>query len=91
MRSRCPSIHRVSAKSQATISNSSDLNGKCTYDATGLTKTHQNFDVAAHGSTPLTFKGINNRHQLSRGGVSCLDASGKQTQPIGTASQDVQF
>jgi hypothetical protein len=74
----------------ATVSNSSDLNGKCTYDATGLTKTHQNFNVPAHGSTPLTFSGINtgtSYHAV----VSCLDASGKQTQPIGSDSKDVRF
>jgi hypothetical protein len=74
----------------ATVSNSSDLNGKCTYDATGLAKTHQNFNVPAHGSTPLTFSGINtgtSYHAV----VSCLDASGKQTQPIGSDSKDVRF
>jgi hypothetical protein len=74
----------------ATITNSSDLNGKCTYDATGLKNTHQNFNVPAHGSTPLTFNGFNTGttyHAV----VSCNDASGKQTQPIGTASQDVTF
>jgi hypothetical protein len=73
----------------ATVSNSSDLNGKCTYDATPL-NTHRDFNVPAHGSTALTFNGFNtgtSYHAV----VSCLDASGKQTQPIGTATQDVRF
>jgi hypothetical protein len=81
-----PSLGNITA----TVSNSSDLNGKCTYDATGLTKTHQNFNVPAHGSTPLTFSGLNtgtSYHAV----VSCLDASGKQTQPIGSDSKDVRF
>lgn len=73
----------------ATISNSSDLNGKCTYDATPF-NTHRDFNVPAHGSTPLTFNGLNTGTSYHVT-VSCKDASGKQTQPIGTTTQDVSF
>lgn len=73
----------------ATVSNSSDLNGKCTYDATP-SNTHREFNVPAHGSTPLSFSGFNTGttyHAV----VKCTDASGKQTQPIGSDSKDVRF
>ena len=74
----------------ATVTNSSDLTAKCTYDATGLTKTHRDFTVSPHGSTNLTFNGFNtgtSYHVV----VKCSDASGKQTQEIGRADQDVTF
>jgi len=71
------------------VSNSSDLNGKCTYDSTPFGK-HQNFNVPAHGSTPFTISGLNtgtNYHVT----INCTDASGKQSQPIGHVEQDVRF
>jgi hypothetical protein len=74
----------------ATISNSSDLPGKCTYDATGLADTHRDFNVPAKGSTNLTFNGFNTGTTY-HATVSCNDASGKQTQPIGSDSKDVKF
>jgi hypothetical protein len=73
----------------ATISNSSDLPAKCTYDATP-SNTHRNFTVAAHGSSPLTFSGVATGTTY-HATVTCNDSSGKQSQPIGTASQDVSF
>jgi hypothetical protein len=72
------------------VTNSSELTAKCTYDATGLTKTHRDFTVPSKGSTPLTFNGLNtgtSYHVV----VSCHDASGKQPQEIGHAEQDVTF
>ena len=71
------------------VSNSSDLNGKCTYDSTPFGK-HQDFNVPAHGSTPLTISGINTftTYQVT---INCTDASGKQSQPIGHVSQPVTF
>jgi hypothetical protein len=74
----------------ATVRNSSDLPGHCTYDATGLADTHRDFDVAAHGSKDLTFTGIRTGTSY-HAKVSCSDASNKQTQPIGTADSDVRF
>jgi len=74
----------------ATVTNSSDLPAKCTYDATGLTKTHRDFTVNAHDSTDLTFNGFNTGTSYYVV-VSCHDASGKQTQEIGRADQDVTF
>jgi len=74
----------------ATVTNSSDLTAKCTYDSTGLAKTHRDFTVSAHDKTDLTFTGFNtgtSYHVV----VSCHDASGKQTQEIGRADQDVTF
>ena len=74
----------------ATVTNSSDLTAKCTYDASGITKTHRDFTVGPHASTDLTFKGLNTAtsyHVV----VSCHDASGKQTQEIGHAETDVTF
>ena len=79
----------------ATISNSSDLNAKCTYDASAtnlplIPKTHRDFTVGPKASTNLTFDGLNTGatyHAV----VSCHDASGKQTQEIGHAEQDVTF
>lgn len=74
----------------ATVTNSSGLTGKCTYDAAGLTKTHRDFTVGANASTNLTFNGLNtgtSYHVV----VSCHDASGKQTQEIGHAEQNVTF
>ena len=74
----------------ATVTNSSDLTAKCTYDASGITKTHRDFTVGPHGSTDLTFNGVNtgtSYHVV----VSCHDASGKQTQEIGHAETDVTF
>jgi hypothetical protein len=78
-----------SASITATVSNSSALNGKCTYDA-NPSNTHRDFNVPPHGSTPLTFTGIATGTTY-HAKVTCTDASGKQTQPIGTASQDVRF
>jgi hypothetical protein len=78
-----------SASITATVSNSSALPGKCTYDATP-SNTHRDFDVQAHGSTPLTFTGLATGTTY-HARVSCKDASGKQTQPIGSSSQDVTF
>jgi hypothetical protein len=78
-----------SASITATVSNSSALPGKCTYDATPF-NTHRDFDVQAHGSTPLTFTGLATGTTY-HATVSCKDASGKQTQPIGSNSQDVTF
>jgi hypothetical protein len=74
----------------ATVTNSSDLTAKCTYDASGLTKTHRDFTVGPRGSTNLTFNGFNtgtSYHVV----VSCHDASGKQSQEIGHVEQDVTF
>jgi hypothetical protein len=79
----------------ATISNSSDLNAKCTYDASAtnlplIPKTHRDFTVGPKASTDLTLNGFNtgaSYHAV----VSCHDASGKQTQEIGHAEQDVTF
>jgi hypothetical protein len=74
----------------ATIKNSSNLTAKCTYDASGITKTHRDFTVSPQGSTDLTFNGFNtgsSYHVV----VSCHDAGGKQTQEIGHAETDVTF
>jgi hypothetical protein len=74
----------------ATVTNSSGLTGKCTYDASGLAKTHRDFTVGPNASTNLTFNGLNtgaSYHVV----VSCHDASGKQTQEIGHAEQNVTF
>jgi hypothetical protein len=74
----------------ATVTNSSDLTGKCTYDATGLVNSHRDFQVSPHSSKDLTFTGFNtgtNYHAV----VSCHDASGKQTQEIGHDEADVTF
>jgi hypothetical protein len=73
----------------ATVSNSSNLPGQCTYDATPF-DTHRDFSVAAKGSTPLTFNGFNTGttyHAV----VVCNDSSGTQTEPIGRAETDVTF
>jgi hypothetical protein len=73
----------------ATVANSSDLTAKCTYDSTPF-KNHRDFTVDPHGSTPLTFSGVNlgiSYHVT----VSCKDASGTQQQPIGVVNQDVSF
>lgn len=73
----------------ATISNSSNLPGKCTYDATPG-NTHREFTITPHGTTPLTFQGIATGTTY-HATVSCTDSSGKQTQPLGSSSQDVPF
>jgi hypothetical protein len=73
----------------ATITNSSALTAKCTYDSTPF-NTHRDFTVAPNGKTDLTFTGINtntNYHVV----VSCHDASGKQTQEIGHQETNVAF
>ncbi len=71
------------------VSNSSDLNGKCTYDASPF-GTHRDFNVPAHGSTSLSFSGLNTgtTYQVS---IVCNDASGKQSGPIGQVNQSVTF
>jgi hypothetical protein len=74
----------------ATVRNSSDLTGNCTYDATGLADTHRDFTVGPKVSTTLSFNGFNTGTTY-HATVSCMDASGKQTQPIGTDSKDVKF
>jgi hypothetical protein len=73
----------------ATVSNSSDLNGKCTYDASPL-NIHRDFNVPAHGSTDLTFTGLNT-FTTYHAKVTCNDSSGKQKPPIGSDSKDVSF
>jgi hypothetical protein len=73
----------------ATISNSSDLTAKCTYDATPF-NTHRDLTVNPHSSTDQTFSGFNtltSYHVV----VSCHDASGKQSQEIGHAETNVTF
>lgn len=73
----------------ATITNSSALTAKCTYDSTPF-NTHRDFTVNPNGSKDLTFNGINtltNYHVV----VSCHDASGKQTQEIGHQETNVAF
>ncbi|WP_156764684.1 hypothetical protein [Mycobacterium sp. 1081908.1] len=73
----------------ATISNSSALTAKCTYDSTPF-NTHRDFTVNPNGSTNQTFNGFNtgtSYHVV----VSCHDASGKQTQEIGHAETNVTF
>jgi hypothetical protein len=73
----------------ATISNSSALTAKCTYDSTPF-NTHRDFTVNPNGSTNLNFSGFNtgtSYHVV----VSCHDASGKQTQEIGHAETNVSF
>jgi hypothetical protein len=73
----------------ATISNSSDLTAKCTYDSTPF-NTHRDFTVNPHSSTDQTFSGFNtgtSYHVV----VSCHDASGKQSQEIGHAETNVTF
>jgi hypothetical protein len=79
-----------SASITATVSNSSDLTAKCTYDATPDFDSHRDFTVNPHRSTDLTFNGVatgTNYHVV----VSCHDASGKQTQEIGGAVTDQPF
>jgi hypothetical protein len=74
----------------ATVANSSDMTGQCTYDAYGLAKTHRDFTVGPKNQASLTFKGVNtgtSYHVV----VNCTDATGKQTQPIGHVEQDVTF
>jgi hypothetical protein len=74
----------------ATVTNSSALSAKCTYDATGLADTHRDFTVPPKGSTPLKFNGFNtgtSYHVV----INCTDASGKQSEPIGHVDQDVTF
>lgn len=73
----------------ATISNSSALTAKCTYDSTPF-NTHRDFTVDPNGSTNQTFSGFNtgtSYHVV----VSCHDASGKQSQEIGHAETNVTF
>jgi hypothetical protein len=83
-----PSLNSITA----TVTNSSALTAKCTYDATAplIPPTHRDFTVSPNGSTQLSFSGIAlgaTYHVV----VSCHDASGKQTQEIGHAEQDVTF
>jgi hypothetical protein len=79
-----------SASITATVSNSSDLTAKCTYDATPDFNSHRDFTVNPHGSTDLTFNGFatGTSYHVK---VSCRDASGKQTQEIGHPEQNVTF
>lgn len=81
-----PSLGNITA----TVKNSSDLTGNCTYDATGLADTHRDFTVGPKVSTTLSFNGFNTGTTY-HATVTCTDASGKQTQPIGTDSKDVRF
>jgi hypothetical protein len=74
----------------ATIKNSSDLTAKCTYDATPDFDSHRDFTVSPHGSTDLTFEGVetgSNYHAT----VTCHDASGMQKPPIGSDSKNPTF
>jgi hypothetical protein len=74
----------------ATVNNSSDLPGSCSYTSAPFGLTDQNFSVGPHGTANLTFTGTRagiRYHAV----VSCNDASNKQTQPIGKAEQDVTF
>jgi hypothetical protein len=53
-------------------------------------KTHRDFTVGPKNQTILTFKGVNtgtSYHVV----VNCIDASGKQAQPIGHVERDVTF
>lgn len=73
----------------ATVTNSSTLTAKCTYDSTPG-GTHRDFTVGPKGSSPLPFNGIGlpvTYHVV----VSCHDASGNQTQEIGHAETNVTF
>lgn len=74
----------------ATISNSSNLPGQCTYDVTPDFGAHRDFTVPPKGSTPLKINGVNlgaTYHAV----VVCTDSSGTQTEPIGRAEADVTF
>jgi hypothetical protein len=74
----------------ATVTNSSALTAKCTYDSTPG-GTHRDFTVGPNGSSSsLSFDGIGlpiNYHVV----VSCHDSSGKQTQEIGHQETNVVF
>ncbi|OBA73677.1 hypothetical protein A5641_04800 [Mycobacterium sp. 1554424.7] len=73
----------------ATVTNSSALTAKCTYDSTPG-GTHRDFTVGPHGTSSLSFDGIGfpvTYHVV----VSCHDASGKQTQEIGHQETNVVF
>ena len=73
----------------ATVSNSSDLNASCHYSSQPI-DSPRDFNVPAHGSTPLTFTGINAGINYTAT-VTCNDASGKQTVPLGSSTQNVKF
>ncbi|OBB66345.1 hypothetical protein [Mycobacterium sp. 852014-50255_SCH5639931] len=73
----------------ATVTNSSALTAKCTYDS-APGGNHLDFTVGPNASTALPFDGFGfpvNYHVV----VSCHDASGKQTQEIGHAETNVTF
>jgi hypothetical protein len=78
-----------SASITATVTNSSDLTGKCTYDADPL-NIHRDFTVPAHGSTDLTFNGLA-LGITYHAKVTCNDSSGKQKPPIGSDSKSPTF
>ncbi|OBK46806.1 hypothetical protein [Mycobacterium sp. 1081908.1] len=73
----------------ATVTNSSALTAKCTYDSTPGGN-HQDFTVGPKQPGQLVFNGFGLpvRYHVT---VSCHDASGKQTQEIGHAETDVTF
>ena len=73
-----------------TVTNSSALPAKCTYDATGLVDTHRDFTIGPKGSTTLKFNGLNTGSSYNVV-IQCNDSSGKQAEPIGSVSQAVQF
>jgi hypothetical protein len=74
---------------KVTVSNSSDLSAKCTYDATPF-DTHRDFTIAPKGEKVLSFNGLNSgtEYQVK---IVCNDASGKQSAPIGTVNDTVTF
>lgn len=83
-----PSLNSITA----TVTNSSALTAKCTYDATAplVAPTHRDFTVGPTATTQLNFSGLAigaTYHVV----VSCHDASGTQPQEIGHAEQDVTF
>jgi hypothetical protein len=73
-----------------TVTNSSALPAKCTYDATGIVDTHRDFTIGPKGSTTLKFNGLNTGSSYNVV-IQCNDTSGKQTEPIGSVSQAVTF
>lgn len=74
---------------KVTVSNSSDLSAKCTYDATPF-DVHRDFTIAPKGEKVLNFSGVNSGtdYQVK---IVCNDASGKQSVPIGTVDDTVRF
>jgi hypothetical protein len=75
----------------ATITNSSQLPGQCTYDATPpIGDSHRDFAIDPNGIATLTFSGFPSG-AMYHAVVVCNDSSGTQKVPIGRTEADTQF